>query len=589
LIILKNAYVLTFNKDNDFGRYSLLINNGKITDIADSSQTGWAKVEKWVELHSSRAEVVDCSDKMIMPPFINSCVKSEGSLIYYLLRRKHYESTESDLCTDLIINYLYQELQGDDVKKDLANIYNYSFNRILKSGVYCFNEFSLRKDINHLRPINSALKSTSQKISISYPITQDVNTVRDYKHLNPAYYLTQENHITVYDISNITELRNHNIRRLFLEVATNKEVTEKFKLTFRKSIIGVLDEYGLIDESTSFINPLYTGYDDLKIITDKGANIIICPRDLNHFSNRYFPIDDFISHGIKFSIGTGWLGEDLLKDVRLFRNKYKELNLSSAELLLSITKTPYHLFFSRDISSDSSYSIEINKTADLIFIDFSDLRFHFFPENNEFESVCDFIIDKLTAHKISDIIIGGEFKVKANKLVNSDDTKIAEKAIETRNRLYLIGKYEEIKNRQESREKTEKLDLRARNEDEIKLFSEKGEGESPVESNEEFQIKVKIPTVRQRTVHAQRSLFEEIEQSQIIQSGEFQNTPLLNLLSADDTASKSVEEDIVQVKNVDETIIRRLGSEWKTETQKTSDSESKVELPKGVKLKFGDD
>jgi cytosine/adenosine deaminase-related metal-dependent hydrolase len=589
LIILKNAYVLTFNQNNDFGRYSLLINKGKITDIADSTHSGISKVEKWIELHSARAEVVDCTGKIIMPPFINSCIKSEGSLIHYLLKRRHYESAENDLCTDLIINYLYHELPGEDTKKDLSNIYKYSFNRSLKSGVYCFNEFSLRKDINHLRPINSALKPTGQRITICYPITQDVGTVRDYKHLNPAYYLTHENHLTVYDISNITELRSHNIRRLFLEVAVNKEVTEKFKLTFRKSIIGVLDEYGLIDENTSLINPLYIGYDDIKIITEKGANIIICPRDLIQFSNRYFPIDDYLSHGIKFSIGTGWLGEDLLKDVRLFRNKYKELNLSSSELLYSITKTPYDLFFSGEISGDSSYTIEINKSADLVFIDFSDLRFQFFPEDNSFESVCDFIIDNLTSYKISDVIIEGEFKVKSNKLVNSNDSEILEKTIETRNRLYKIGKYEEIKKRQENKEKSEKLDLRARNEEEIKLFSEKAETEPDSEPAEEFQIKLKVPGVRPKTVLAQRSLFEEIEQSRIIQSGEFQDTPQLNLLSAEDPHAEPGEEDIVQAKNVDDSIFKRLSREWKSEAINEPGSDTKIQLPKNVKLKFGDD
>ncbi|MCI0450754.1 MAG: hypothetical protein L0Y79_13415, partial [Chlorobi bacterium] len=330
-----------------------------------------------------------------------------------------------------------------------------------------------------------------------------------------------------------------------------------------------------------------------------------CPRDLLQFTNRYFPIDDYINHGIKFSIGTGWLGEDLLKDVRLFRNKYKELNLSSSDLLFSITKTPHQLFFSRDIAGDSSCSIEINKTADLMFIDFSDLRFQFFPENYQFESICDFIIDNLTAYEISDLIIGGEFKVKDNKPVNSDERKLLDKIIDTRNRLYKAGKYEEIKKRQENKEKSEKLDLRARDEGEIKLFSDKttvetvlnqGEAEKItfVEAAEEFQIKEKMLSLartqsRQKQSPSQRSLFEEIEQSPIIQSDDLHETPFINLLSADESAGKLIEEDIVQAKNVDESIFKRLSGEWKDESLKPTDSEGKVKLPKDVKLKFGDD
>ena len=118
MIILKNAYVLTFNKNNDFGRYSILIDGGKISDIADSSPKGAGKVEKWIEQHSADGEVIDCSKKILMPPIVNSCSSAEGSLLHYLLKRRHYEKVDEDLCTDLIFNYIFQELPG---KQPLRN------------------------------------------------------------------------------------------------------------------------------------------------------------------------------------------------------------------------------------------------------------------------------------------------------------------------------------------------------------------------------------------------------------------------------------------------------------------------------------
>ncbi|MFI5211928.1 MAG: hypothetical protein ACHQIH_03525, partial [Ignavibacteria bacterium] len=431
MIILKNAYVVTFNKNNDFGRYSILIDGSRISDIADSSPKGISKVDKWIEQHSADSEVIDCSKKILMPPIVNSCSRAEGSLLHYLLKRRHYEKVEEDLCTDLIFNYIFQELPGDTARQDLVNIYDYSLNRELKSGILYLNEFSLRKDTNHLAPVTNALKTTGQKISICYPIKQDVNTLRDFKYLNPSYYLTQEHLLTVYDISSLTELKSHNLKNLFLEVAVNKEITEKFRQTFHKSVISLLDEYGLIDENTSLINPLYLDYNDLKIITDKKANIIICPRDLHFFTERYFPIDDYIGHGIRFSIGTGWLGEDVLKEVRLFRNKYKELNLSNVELLYSVTKVPYQLFFSSESYADSSYCIDINKPAEMIFIDLSDTRFQFFPEDQSFESVCDFLVDNLVSHNISDVMTGGIFKLRNNSSAVGNEEELITNINET--------------------------------------------------------------------------------------------------------------------------------------------------------------
>lgn len=589
ITILKDAYVFSCSRTRIFGKYSILISDNKITDIAESGAKGQQKLDKWTEQYSNRADIIDCSRKMIMPPIVNSCVKSEGLPIHYLMKKRHYENTEDDLCTDLIFNYLYQELPGEEAVNDLFNIYNYSFNRLLKSGVTMFNEFSLRKDINHLQPVTSVLKQTSQRAGICYPITQDLNTIRDYKYLNPSFYLTQENLLTVYDISNISELKSSYISRLYLEVATNKDITDKFRLTFHKSVIALLDEYGLLDESTSLINPVYLSYDDLKIITSKGASVIVCPRDLITFSNKYFPIDDYISHGIRFSIGTGWLGDDIFKDVRLFRNRYKELNLSSVELLNAITKFPFEHYFEGD-SGENCYTIEVNKKADLIFIDISDLRFMLFPESNDYEDICDFLLDNLTTNNISDVMINGIFKVKDKKLIDADEAAIADAITETRNRLYKSGKYDEIKKRTERKERVEKLDMSSRSEDEIKLFAEDPSGKQEPEMKDEFRIKSRFPVMKQKHVPGQRSLFEESDQASIIQCDDYKETPELNLLVTDYFDSKQAEEEFVQVKAVDETILKKLGAvEKKPEKAKTPVTESKIELPKNVKLRFGDD
>ncbi len=565
--------------------------------MADLSAKGAGKVDRWIEQYQGSAEVIDCSKKIIVPPLVNSCLRSEGTLLHYLLKRRHYEKTKEDLCTDLIFNYLYQELPGETIQTDLLNIYDYSFNRSMKSGVAYLNEFSLRKDTNHLLPITNAINKTGQSISVCYPIKQDANTIRDFKYLNPSFYITQENQLTVYDISGITELKSHNLRDLYLEVAVNKEVTDQFRQNFHKSVISLFDEYGLIDSHTSLINPLYIDYNDMKIIKDRKANIIICPRDLNYFTARYFPIDDYIGHGIKYSIATGWLGEDILKDMRLFRNKYKELNLSSTDLLNSVTRTPHSLYFDSESDGDNSYRLDINKPATFAFIDISDVRFQFFPEECTYTSVCDFIVDNLTSLNFTDMMIEGEFMVKENKILNINELELVERINETRERLYKTGKFEELKKKQLAREYSEKLDMTGRTDDEIKMFSENddkemfsGSREILTEDKEEFRIKTRIPSFRQKKTPGQRSLFEEFEHVSIVQSDDFQETPMLNLLVTDPDSSKSVEDDIIQAKAVDETIIKRLGNEKKSEKQaKPVNTESKVELPKNVKLKFGDD
>jgi hypothetical protein len=489
-----------------------------------------------------------------------------------------------------MFNYIYQELQTEEMKNDLYNIYNFSFSKSLKSGIALFNEFSLRKDTNHFSPIQNVINQTGQSVSVCYPIKQDTLTLQSNSHLDPSYYLTDENQLTIFDVSSLAELKNKAITKLFLEVATNKEVVDKFRGTFGKPVIKLLDEYGLIDNNTTLLNPLYLSYDELKVVSDRKASIIICPCDLSHFTNRYFPLDDFINNNIQFTIATGWLGEDIFKEVRAFRSKYKELNISSEQLLRSITQIPRKLYFHKR-DNDELHCIAANKTADLIFIDLSDIRFQFYPESFDYTHIYDFLVENLSSLVITDVMIKGDFKVKESMIMNADEKNILKESEITRRRLYKAGKYEEISAREKQRRSVEEMDLRGRDEDEIKLFSDSGEQIKDDESSpkEEFRIKGKIPLKKDKASKVQKNLFDQPEVLPVVMASEFQETPELNLLYTDVDVMKAVDEEIVYSKMADAKILKQAGTEIKTEKTPTSKNEAKVELPKNVKLKFGDD
>lgn len=586
--ILKDGYVITLNPMNEYGKYSIVIDEGKIIDILKENEKGAKEKQKPLPDKYKNAEIIDCSNKIIMPPFINSCVKSEGTLIKYLLKNRHYENKTEDLCTDFIFNYIYQEMPSNEITDDLNILYRYSLSKNLKSGTVYINEFTPRKDVNHIEPILNTTKITGQNVTICYPIKQDNKTLEKYKKLNVSYYLTDENQITIYELSALSELKKYNIKNLFLEVSTNKHVCEEFKKIYNKPIISVLDEYSLIDDKTSIINPIYLSYDELKIIKDTGASIIICPRDLSYFTNRYFPIDDFLTHKIKYSIGSGWLGEDIFKEIRLFRNKYKELNLSSIDLLDSITKTPKSLYFDEGEFPEGLYYIDTNKEANLIFIDTSDLRFQFYPEDLSFEKLCDFLVDNLNTFIISDVMIKGKKVVQDNNLTVFEEELIIKEASETRKRLYKVGKYNELQERKNEKKFINEIDLRGRDDDEIKLFSNTDKmSEDNKDEKEEFRIKGKLAVFKHKKSSVQKSLFDD--EPQIVSlSEEEQKSPSLNLLISEIIEIKGTDEEIERLKETEKKLFNKQ-SEKKAHQVKQTTDEGKIELPKDVKLKFGDD
>ena len=594
MIILKDAYVLTLNPGNEFGQYSLLVEGNKVHDMTAKNELAPAekdktKYQKWIERYGSDAEVIDCSSKIIIPAIVNSCMKSEAVFIKYLMKNRHYESTTGDLYTDFIFNHLYQDSDSAEFIKDLERIYRFSFGRALKSGVGMFNEFSMRKDMSHLEPVSSALRYTGQKISMCYPIRQETEIIQKYKNLNLSYYFTDENQMTVYDLSNITEMKRDGVKKLFFEVATNKEVTGEFRRTFGKPIVKLLDEYGLIDAGTSFINPLYLSYDEVKILADKNANIIICPRDIFNFSNRYFPVDDFINNNIKFTIATGWLGEDIFKEIRIFRNKYKELNIPCTALFNAVTKDPYELYFNSEEDNDQ-YCIKPGRKATFSFIDLADIRFQIYSESMDYSHICTFLIDNVSSFDFSDIMINGDFKVRDGKPLYFDEEELIKSAAETREHLYKAARYDEISERQKQKKNIEQLDLSGRDDDEIRLFSQSAEAKEEItgQSKEEFRIKGKIPVFRRKASPAQKNLFDQTDTSQIVQTEQYQYTPVINLLYTEFDQAKGVEEEVMRSKLAEEKILKQARLEKKKDEQMENE-DSKVELPKNVKLKFGDD
>lgn len=585
MIILKNILVFDLDPDHLFGRYNILIKENRITDIVLGENLD-EKIRAW-QTSYPEAEFVDCTYKLMLPPVYNLCHRSEGSLLHYLLRNRHYENLVSDVHTDLVFNYIYQEYLSDEAKEDLSNVYHYALGRSLKSGVVGVNEVSLRNDINHLEFISQYKKKTSQSISVSYPIKQEPEQLAAYSSLSPSYYLTDENMLTVLDLNQITELRQKGIGKIFLEVATNKEVTEDFKRRFNKTVLKTLDEFSLIDENCLLINPLYLTGEELNIVQQKNASVVICPRDLSYFTNRYFQIDDFIDLGINFSVATGWLGEDIFKDLRLFKNKYKELNLPSVELLKSIMTFPRKFF---NDENDGSY-FGVNKEATFIIAGLSDLRFQFLPENLSYDSICEFVLDNLNSSDISDVVIHGEFKVKDNKLLCINEESLISSSLKSRERLYKTAKYNYSAPKKKDKEKPAfKIPVQAA--DENILFNEadkEADKYSDKDVIEEFRIKSKMPVLRKKKIPLQDTLFDEFDSKGMKSFEEHLETPSLNLLYTEFEETKLVQEEILSSKVDADRLIKNIRFEKKAETKKGNASEKKVELPKDVKLRFGDD
>jgi len=246
-----------------------------------------------------------------------------------------------------------------------------------------------------------------------------------------------------------------------------------------------------------------------------------------------------------------------------------------------------------EVRQEDETSNFIGSPANFIFLDTSDIRFQFLPENTEPEKVCEFLVENLTPLAISDVVLNGEFEVRNHRLQHAEENEILLRAAATRKRLYTVGKYAELKKRSEERKDIEQLDLRSRDEYEIKLFSDSqaAGGGTRIESPDEvetFRIKSKLSIFKKGASRSQKNLFDEPEITQLQQTAEYKESPEFNLLYSELEETRQIEQELLQARITEAELLRR-SAQRKAAATPPAEEGKKIELPKDVKLKFGDE
>jgi hypothetical protein len=79
-----------------------------------------------------------------------------------------------------------------------------------------------------------------------------------------------------------------------------------------------------------------------------------------------------------------------------------------------------------------------------------------------------------------------------------------------------------------------------------------------------------------------------MEPSTLLQADEYSETPEFNLLFTEVKDAAELQDELLHTKIIDEKIMKQTNIVKKSD-KKPATTESKIELPKNVKLRFGDD
>jgi hypothetical protein len=445
---IKNGLVLTLDEKSRVGRFTIILKDNQICNI---DYDGELIKDTAIVSRYPGAIIIDASNKIICPAFINSYCKSFYSYIRLFFKNTTYSNIEDNISLVLLENYFSNPSINN--RLELRNILTIGFYEAFLRGELLVNEIInfLKKDF-----ITDNYKKNFYALQDLILSVGDNNSFQILQSINkPAIFTVKdETLLSNYSLSFLKKNFIDKGMNVLFEIMQYPGSYEKLKSVYDKSFVKVLSENNILGPQTFFANPLFFHLDDLELVLHKDAYIILSPSDIFMFSDKKFDFDFFLKYNANFIVGTGINGIDLISELRLLSRIIQKNNFTYERLLRMITTVPSRMF---GVSGNLGI-IKTGSEANLLFFDLVDPRNLInIPEVNT-EQIAEHIIEKLSTKDISDIIFRGKFWLRDSvcEVFNPSDifninAKLFRKVLE-------VGKYLEFQNKVMMNKRVEDLE-----------------------------------------------------------------------------------------------------------------------------------
>jgi cytosine/adenosine deaminase-related metal-dependent hydrolase len=190
--------------------------------------------------------------------------------------------------------------------------------------------------------------------------------------------------------------------------------------TYPQGIVRYLDDIGLVNERVSFAHCIHLRPDEMELIAERGATIVINTSSNFIVSSGVAPVAEMIKRGCRIAMGLDGLSfdedEDALREMRLAYAVHKafgfDIKLSRDQLLKFATGNGRFA-----ITGVSGATAEPGAAADLLVLDWDRLSAELIePEVPPF----DLLLAKAKQEHIKGLIVGGREVVRDGKVTGVD-------------------------------------------------------------------------------------------------------------------------------------------------------------------------
>ncbi|HCC07478.1 MAG TPA: N-ethylammeline chlorohydrolase [Clostridiales bacterium] len=419
-ILLNNADIVTVNEENEVLKgYDIIVEENKIGVIKQSS--GFL-------LQGEFNEVIDCTNKIVMPGFINCHTHTPMTL---------FRNYADDLN---LHDWLYKNMFPLEEKLTPDMCYaasKLSIIEMIKTGTTTFNDMYFYMNETE-RVIGEAGMMAMIGVSASN------KTDPDFKKSIMLYEKFKDNknikiNLAPHSIYTCTEKYLKNICNLSKEYnipvhihvsETKKEVEDCIR---ENGITPVkyLESLGLFDRPVIAAHCVHVTDDDIDILKRYNVNVVHNPASNMKLASGIAPITKMIDKGVNVCLGTDGAGSnnnlDMLKELRMASYLQKVSSYDPTAFNVDTALKVATVNGAKALGIENLGQVKEGYKADLIIIDAN--KTYYYPKTN----IKSQIVYSGNAEDIETVIINGKIVMKGRQMLTMDEEKVkyeAQKAYE---------------------------------------------------------------------------------------------------------------------------------------------------------------
>jgi cytosine/adenosine deaminase-related metal-dependent hydrolase len=209
-------------------------------------------------------------------------------------------------------------------------------------------------------------------------------------------------------------------RRVHMHLLETKYQRHWADRTFPQGIVRYLDEIGLVNERVSFAHCIYLRPDEMELIAERGATIVVNTSSNFIVSSGLAPLGEFIKRGCRVAMGLDGLAfdedEDALREMRLAYNVHKasgfDVRVSRDDLLNFATVNGRFA-----VTGEMVGDIAPGAPADLLVLDWTAMSAELIePSVPPF----DLLLAKGVRQHVKGLIVAGRDVVRDGKVIGID-------------------------------------------------------------------------------------------------------------------------------------------------------------------------